>query len=289
MSDVQMIPIREIRLINPRVRSKVKFREIVGNIAKIGLKRPITVSRRAEGEDGYDLVCGQGRLEAYLALGQTEVPALVVDVPAEDRYLMSLVENLARRTGNPMELMRQIGALETRGYSSTEIAAKVDLSDAYVRGILRLLRAGEERLLIAVHRGEVPMALAIEIASTDDVEMQRKLHEAYDSGALRGNAVTKVRRLIELRRTKGKGTAWARKSGSRAEPGISAGDLVRTLQRDAERQKLQIKRAQYCEQQLLCLSAAVRELLGDGAFAKLLKGESLDKLPKYLAEEIKKR
>ena len=67
---VEMIPIDQITVVNPRVRNKKGFKEIVDNIAQIGLKKPITVSRRAEaGGPFYDLVCGQGRLEAYKVLG----------------------------------------------------------------------------------------------------------------------------------------------------------------------------------------------------------------------------
>ena len=43
---VEMIPVERITVINPRVRNKEKFKEIVSNIAELGLKRPITVTRR---------------------------------------------------------------------------------------------------------------------------------------------------------------------------------------------------------------------------------------------------
>ena len=49
MTSVQLVPIDKIRVINLRSRNKTKFREIVENISKVGLKKPITVSRR-EGE-----------------------------------------------------------------------------------------------------------------------------------------------------------------------------------------------------------------------------------------------
>src|SRR5687767_15345373 len=95
---IKMIPTDRVTVINPRVRNKRIFAEIVSNISDIGLKRPITVTRRDD-PDGvrYNLVCGQGRLEAYQALGQHEIPAIVVDADAEDCMVMSLVENLARR------------------------------------------------------------------------------------------------------------------------------------------------------------------------------------------------
>ena len=76
---IEWIAIDRITIVNPRLRNKKAFKEIVENIAQIGLKRPITVTRRIEADGPfYDLVCGQGRLEAYQALGQLEVPALVV-------------------------------------------------------------------------------------------------------------------------------------------------------------------------------------------------------------------
>src|SRR3546814_5827062 len=60
-----------ITILNPRVRNKRIFQELVNSIAHLGLKKPITVSQRP-GKTRFDLVCGQGRLEACIALGQTE-------------------------------------------------------------------------------------------------------------------------------------------------------------------------------------------------------------------------
>src|SRR2546425_554248 len=96
---VQMIPVNQINVLNPRSRNKIVFQSIVSNISNLGLKRPITVARRDEMAEGklYDLVCGQGRLEAFMALGQTVIPAIVIEATKEECFLMSLVENVARR------------------------------------------------------------------------------------------------------------------------------------------------------------------------------------------------
>ena len=64
--DIQQVPIDQITILNPRSRNKRLFNTIVANIDHVGLKRPITITPRADGK--YDLVCGQGRLEAYQAL-----------------------------------------------------------------------------------------------------------------------------------------------------------------------------------------------------------------------------
>jgi ParB family transcriptional regulator, chromosome partitioning protein len=106
---IQSIPTSKIHVLNPRTRNKAIFQGIVANISAIGLKRPITVSRRAIplGEKEYDLVCGQGRLEAYQALGQLEIPCIVVEASEEDRLLMSLVENVARPLSNRTNAARR--------------------------------------------------------------------------------------------------------------------------------------------------------------------------------------
>ncbi len=176
---VEMIPIDRITVVNPRVRNKRIFKEITANIAEIGLKRPITVKRRSS-PDGphYELVCGQGRLEAYGALGQREIPAIVIEADREDCLVMSLVENCARRAHRAIDLLHDIAGLKQRGYTESEIARKTGLSYEYVRGVIRLLEQGEHRLLRAVESGQLPVSVAIDIAEADDVGVQRALQQA---------------------------------------------------------------------------------------------------------------
>jgi ParB family chromosome partitioning protein len=92
----------------------VTFQAIVTSIDKVGLKKPVTLSRCDAGTDGthYDLVCGQGRLEAVAALGDTTVPAIVIDAPPKKRSIMSLVENIARRRPSNWELLREVRSLK---------------------------------------------------------------------------------------------------------------------------------------------------------------------------------
>jgi len=134
-----MIPICQINVLNPRTRNTMIFQSIISNIAHIGLKKPITVARRPEADGkSFELVCGQGRLEAFIALGQTEIPAIITEASREECYLMSL-ENIARKYHSPAELLREIGALKSRGYGIMEIAKKIDVTHSYVSGIIHLL------------------------------------------------------------------------------------------------------------------------------------------------------
>jgi ParB family chromosome partitioning protein len=72
---IRSIPISAITVLNPRDRRPAPFKELVGSIASVGLKRPITVSHR-DGSGNYELVCGEGRIEACAALKQKEIPAI---------------------------------------------------------------------------------------------------------------------------------------------------------------------------------------------------------------------
>ena len=114
---IKSVPVERIVVLNPRVRNKKQFRQIIDSISNVGLKKPITVSRNqnGDGEASYQLVCGQGRLEAFIALGENEIPAIVVDVTEEDSLIMSLVENLARRQHRPLELLHGNRAKQRSG------------------------------------------------------------------------------------------------------------------------------------------------------------------------------
>jgi ParB family chromosome partitioning protein len=283
---VHMIPLEHITVVNPRERGKRKFKQIVDNIASLGLKKPITVTPKetASGVEEYYLVCGQGRYEAYKILGEREIPALVVHVTKEELLLMSLVENLARRQHSSIELFRDIGDLRDRGYSFTDIAAKTALDVTYVRGMVKLLKKGEERLLQAVEKGQIPVSVAITIASSDDHQIQKALAEAYETNTLRGNRLLAARRLVEKRKTDGKGI----RSGSRKQDvdAVSSQKLLRTYQKETARQRLVIQKSKLCETRLLFVVSALRQLFEDDHFVTLLRAETLDTLPTYLSTQI---
>jgi ParB family chromosome partitioning protein len=282
-----MIPVERITVINPRVRNKRIFKEIVANIAELGLKRPITVSRRDD-PDGprYDLVCGQGRLEAYQALGQLEIPAIVVDADTEDCMVMSLVENLARRQHRAIDLLHDIEGLKRRGYNDTTIARKTGLTIEYVRGILRLLKTGEHRLHRAVEAGQIPVSIAVDIASATDTETQAILQQAYEKNLLRGHKLISARRLVEQRQRRGKGLKInGVQNGKRQRP-LSSNALIRAYQEDVDRKRLLIRKAEITRNRLVFVTEALRKLFVDENFVTLLRAEGLDTLPRNIASRL---
>jgi hypothetical protein len=79
--NVTLVPINPIEILNSRDRNMKVFEENVDNIRAIGLKKPITVSERPNdyGDPRYVLVCGEERLNAFRILGETHIPALVLE------------------------------------------------------------------------------------------------------------------------------------------------------------------------------------------------------------------
>jgi ParB family chromosome partitioning protein len=280
---VRMIPVAGVIILNPRVRNRRVFGELVASIASIGLKKPITVRARAAGE-GYDLVCGQGRLEAFIELGQTEIPAVVIEASEEDCYLMSLVENLARRQHRPLELLREIGALRERGYGYVQMAEKTGLSPEYMHAICTLLANGEHRLLKAVERGIIPHSVAMEIARSDDAEVQVALTEAYENKTLPGNQIMAIRRIIEQRRV-GKGRERA-VDPKQPRKKVTGDSLVRAYKREMDRQRQQVRKAEMAQNRLTFVVQALRTLLADRNFETLLRAEAMPTMPRSLYERV---
>ena len=284
---VQLIPVELVEVLNTRERNSKVYQEIVGNIKAIGLKKPITVTPRmgSDGRERYVLVCGEGRLNAFKALGEATIPAMVIEVSDEEAFIMSLTENIARRQCRPLELLSGITELKDKGYDKKTIAAKTGLTQEYVGGILTLLRHGEERLLVAVQKGKIPLNAALTIvgAGDDDKAVQAALQNAYETGKLRGKQLLAARRVIERRQALGRSVA---RGTPRKRTDVTTSSLVRTYQKEVERQRLMVKKAEFSQQRLLFIVGALRELLADENFTNLLRAEGLVTLPKYLSDRV---
>ena len=285
--EVILVPVRAVRVGNPRVRDRRKFEQIVQNIGTVGLKRPITVTEGKRDDDGnptYDLVCGQGRLEAFIALGQADIPAFVRRMSKSDGLIASLVENIARRRVRAIDQIRLIQWMQEQGNSLEDIARKTGLGEAYLQGILKLLAQGEERVLDAVLHGRLPITIAVSIAGTDDEAGQRMLLEAYERKEMRQSTLSAFRKLLEHRKCFGR--SYANDSQQRQRRRASADGLILAYKQETQRQKLMVRKARACETRLLSLTAAFKALLADENFGTLLRAEDLNTLPKFIVERV---
>jgi ParB family chromosome partitioning protein len=284
------IPINDIHILNPRVRNQKVFREITENIAQVGLKRPITVTRTKAGSDKlYDLVCGQGRLEAFLACGQSTIPAIVISATEEEALTMGLVENLARRHHTSLELLKGIERLLNRGYSPKKISEKTGLTPEYVKPIVRLIELGEERLLSAVENGQLPLDIAVKI-SISPGEEQKALQDAYESNLLRGKKFLQARKLIEARRRQGKSLRGSGRSGTKGRSReLSGRDVMNIYKREVDRKRALMRKAEFVNHQIFFILEALKRLYNESGFMALLESDGMGSIPKPIAELLDKR
>jgi len=285
--EVRMISLDQIRILNPRHRDAKKFAMIVQSIKNQGLKKPIQVSKREADEDEgptYDLICGQGRIEAYRALGYNEIPAVVGQISKEDRLLRSLAENMVRCNPKPIEMLAEIERLKKEGLTLHQISTRIDLDTSTIHGLLSLKKSGETRLLDAVLNGRITIGVAVEIARTEGIEMQRELLKACESRQLTKVALRMIRRVMERRRLIGK----QRGNGphSSKQPHTSADSLVNTYRRESQKQRLMVKKARVCEARLFFMVTALRRVLADDHFVTLLRAEKLATMPKDIWKRV---
>jgi len=282
---IQEIEISRIHILNPRARNKKTFGEMVENINRVGLKRPITVSpsKSKRPDKDFDLVCGQGRIEAFLELDQTHIPAIIVNESEETVLLKSLVENLARRLHQPLDHLASIKSLLDKGYDAPTIAKKTGLASPYVYMIGVLLSKGEDRLLNAVELGHLPITVAIQIAQSPEEE-QLALQEAYEKNDIRGEKLKIVQEVLEARRLRGKSTRakQGRKSSPERRKRLSGEDIVKIYKKEVERKQSLTRQAEKVTRQIHFITQSLKQLFDEDHFVTLLRAEGLTTMPKHL-------
>ncbi|WP_321933537.1 ParB/RepB/Spo0J family partition protein [Burkholderia cenocepacia] len=280
---VVTIPVDSITVINPRIRSKKTHREVTESIQRVGLKRPIEVRRCNDDPNRYVLVCGQGRLESFKMLGQTEIPAIILDIDEKTGLMMGVVENVARRNPLASEMLAQVEILRKKGYSDAEVGKKIGYTASWVNMVGTLLSKGEKRLLAAAEAGHISLHLAIEISRASDAEAQHLLLDAVNSGEIRGKKVAVIRRILNQRTCVGKGTSdQAGRNVKRKK--LSPEDLMRLYQRDADRHKVIQLKADRVSNSLLIANEIFKELFAIPEFVRIVKAEGLATVPQPLVE-----
>ena len=81
------------------------------------------------------------------------------------------------------------------------------------------------------------------------------------------------------------GKSLARKS-PRKRSSVTTASLVRTYQKEVERQRMVVRKGSLTQQRLLLIVSAMRQLVADDHFVTLLRAEGLGAMPTYLAERI---
>lgn len=269
---IRTIPVQNIRIVNSRKRDKRKYGEIVESIQTLGLKTPIVVTPRRSQEDNmeYDLICGEGRLNAFKNAGEQEIPARVVSTSREDALLMGLVENIARRQANKISLIKEVNRLSKEGYNGREIARKVGKTEFYISQLNALMKKGRPEIVNAVLTEKMNFSTAFRIVScSDDQEIQKEINDAYESGEIKAKDLKLIQNFLSTQKQN------ARKK-------TKAGSVISEFNKRVKYSKNIIRKVDSCEMTLAFLKGAFTVMFQDEGFIALLECQGIVDIPSQL-------
>lgn len=278
--DYRMVPVDKIQVVNSRTREKKQFDENVRSIDEVGLYKPILVnSRNFEATGMYELICGEGRLLAHIKLGESHIKADIWDIDERQAHLMTLGENIARTPPQTIEFARVLKDMRDYGMTWKELSAITGRSQPYIQDYIRLIEQGEERLVKGVEDGVFPLVFAMNVAQSNDRSIQHLLMDAFDSGIVNANNLSRVRKIIEDRLEKGKELNSKQSAGP-----YTVDRLKRDIRRITRQKESFVYEVGQRENRLMRILVTLQELKHDKELAKLLTAESLAKAPALKGE-----
>ncbi|TBM25868.1 ParB/RepB/Spo0J family partition protein [Hafnia paralvei] len=285
MSDekVVLIETNKILVVNPRQRDEFTHKEIKENIHQIGLKRPVSVRRIIHDEYEFALICGQGRLEAYIHYQEAYIPAIVKNVNEETGHLMSLTENIARRKPRATELLDSVRQLKKQGLTDKEIGERLGYVISWVQGVSSLLEKGEKKLLAAFEAGNIPLYLAVEISRATDESIQDSLTEALLNGTIKGKQINIIKRIIDNRKNGNKGSTNKTFATKRVQKKYSPEELAVMYQKNSDEHKEIQAKARYSRETLMLVKEIFRQLTQNNDFCELLSNNNITDMPEILS------
>jgi ParB/RepB/Spo0J family partition protein len=175
---VMEIDTDSIKFFVRRSRAAGAYSRLKESIRELGLKQPIHVkdishwppSDRRRSDGGlfkYELICGQGRLQAFRELGWMRIPAMIIDVPEEEIVGRFLAENVMRKKLSWYQKANLVRKDVDSGMDLEAIRQKYFVTTGQVYKYLRILRQASDTLLSAAEIEKLSMNQAEELTSVD--------------------------------------------------------------------------------------------------------------------------
>ena len=143
-SGAVLIPLAQIAPNGYNARKTYDFdtiRELAQNISVHGLIQPVTLRRMEskEGQERYEIICGERRFRACKLLDHSAIPAIVREATDDEAYDLSISENLQREDVPPMEAAQAYKRLiDTKRYDVAAIALQYGKGEKHVYQMLKL-------------------------------------------------------------------------------------------------------------------------------------------------------
>lgn len=196
---VEELNVKKIRHSIHSLRSELgDVDELMASILKIGLLEPVIVR---PSEQGFEVVAGNRRLEACGRLGMRKIPCHVVVFDDKEAYEASLVENLQRKTLDPIEEAEAFKRyVDDYGYGGvSELAKRIGMSISYVSRRIALLDLPQSVREELLRRRKAP-SIAQELLSLDTSERERVADLVIEQNVSQREARSLVTRMKNGRR-----------------------------------------------------------------------------------------
>lgn len=167
--------------------------ELAGSIKDRGIIQPLVVIPRGE---QFELIAGERRFRAAQKAGLSEVPVIVKQYNEEERFEVSLIENLQREDLNPMDEAEAYTYLLTHyGLTQEQLADKMKKKRSTIANTVRLLSLPDE-IQQEIHNGVISAGQARALLSIPSNAERMKL-----VADIKKNSIS-VRQLEGIVRTK---------------------------------------------------------------------------------------
>jgi len=176
----------------PSIHSRIN--DLSRSILEKGLLHPLVVRQTKTGGE-YQIIAGNRRYAACKALGWRKIPCHIIEVDNDrEAFEISLIENIQRRTLNPIEEAHAFKAyVSDFGWGGvSDLANKIGKSPSYVDRRLQLLKLPLD-VLEKIDCSLLNIAAAEELIPIHDESKQSKLGDLISRKRL---SIKKIRTLI---------------------------------------------------------------------------------------------
>ena len=148
--------------------------DLATSIKEKGVIQPILV--RLNNQKKYEIIAGERRYLASLAIKNTFIPAITLDISEEEAFELAIIENIQREELNPIEEAFAIDKLiKEYNYTQEEIAKRLGKSRGHIANTLRLLSL-PKKIQDMVKQKDISMGHARALVKKEDaIELAQQI------------------------------------------------------------------------------------------------------------------
>lgn len=209
--EIVQVPVDEIKFFVRRARREMPYSRLKQSIRDVGLKTPIGVrdisdrpkSKRRRSDGGfykYELVYGQGRLQAFREIEIPRIPAVIVDVKEEEIVGRFLAENMLRRKLSWSQKASLIEKdISAHGLTVEQVASRYCITLSHAKKYLRVRSGASRKALERAEEGVLDMSsteklttipkadqdIVIDVMDEHDLDKSAIMHLVHEASSLK--------------------------------------------------------------------------------------------------------